>query len=230
MKKSVSPIRVAITLVSLVIFFMLGMAGVLISQRQFLTQGPVAPNAPESRPEARIVQTNCSLTFNVPEITTQAACGYGPCETDNDCLEDLICITADNGNSYCAEAEFEAACIDSPSVASCCDESSPTPTPTPTPTPEDEDDRTVSATASSSSTASVNVTINRESGEEEAEEGQTTAATQPTTKGGQPTIIQPTSQPEIPEELPVAGPADWLRYLQVGLATLGIGALLLLLL
>ncbi|KKU18190.1 MAG: hypothetical protein UX28_C0001G0046 [Candidatus Pacebacteria bacterium GW2011_GWA1_46_10] len=220
---SISPWKLISGVLALAGFFFLGFIGVLISQKQFLTQGPVAPNVPESRPEAAIQQTsNCTLTFTVSEVTTQAACGYGPCDTDADCLDGLTCITADNGNTYCAQPEFEAACVANPSIASCCQEPTPTPTPTeeptPTPTPEDNDVN-VNVSANSTSTASVNVTINQQTGEE-------TAAT----SGARPTLVQPTTQPEIPEELPVAGPADWLRYLQVGIATLGVGALLLLLL
>jgi hypothetical protein len=45
-----------------------------------------------------------------------------------------------------------------------------------------------------------------------------------------PLIATSSSQPNLPEELPVSGPEDWLRYLQAGLAVLGVGALLLLLL
>jgi fimbrial isopeptide formation D2 family protein/uncharacterized repeat protein (TIGR01451 family) len=42
--------------------------------------------------------------------------------------------------------------------------------------------------------------------------------------------IVPPTQPALPEELPVAGPEDWTNWLKAGLVTLGIGAILLLLL
>ncbi|NCN07037.1 MAG: hypothetical protein GW946_04335, partial [Candidatus Pacebacteria bacterium] len=37
-------------------------------------------------------------------------------------------------------------------------------------------------------------------------------------------------QPELPPELPQTGPADWLNWVKTGLVTLGVGAILLLLL
>jgi uncharacterized repeat protein (TIGR01451 family) len=42
-------------------------------------------------------------------------------------------------------------------------------------------------------------------------------------------VIPPT-QPALPEELPLAGPEDWTNWLKAGLVTLGVGAILLLLL
>ena len=46
----------------------------------------------------------------------------------------------------------------------------------------------------------------------------------------QPSQVVVQTQPELPVELPSTGPEDWINWLKVGLATLGVGAALLLLL
>ncbi|MBU1089153.1 hypothetical protein KKA02_04745, partial [Patescibacteria group bacterium] len=71
-------------------------------------------------------------------------CGYTPCDNSSSpCQSGLICVDANNGNSYCSMPQFEDACIASPSFSSCCTVPTPTstitptltPTQTPTPTP-----------------------------------------------------------------------------------------------
>mgnify|MGYP006266386019 CR=1 FL=1 len=61
-----------------VLFLVVGVAGVLVSQQQRIAQGPVAPNAPASRPKAaNDTPAACTLTFTVGEDTPQgtAQCG-----------------------------------------------------------------------------------------------------------------------------------------------------------
>jgi hypothetical protein len=243
-----SPARVIWAVLGLLVFFAIGLAGVLIAQRQFISQVPVAPTAPQSIPQAAIEQASCTLTFTVPSPTPTptptpepSECGFTPCETNDQCEGDLICVTADDGEGYCAIEEFEEACAEDPSVESCCEE--PTPTPTPTPTPEsivcgelgcennfDCDTGLICITADNGNNYCgepdfKSACADNPSQTNCCEEPDTTPTPTPT-----PTTTITGGQPDIPEELPVAGPEDWLRYLQIGLATLGVGALLLLLL
>lgn len=156
--------------------------------------------------EDEVVETgNCRLTSNpISEECVEpkpSECGYTPCENNEDCDGDLTCVTADDGENYCSEPDYEDACIADPSVTTCCTEPTPT-TPPEDPTPTTSVDATPTTTttiSSSSSTSSVTVKT--------------------TTKG---------AQPEYPEQLPQSGPEDWIQYLQVGLGALGVGALLLL--
>ncbi|HEX9817419.1 MAG TPA: hypothetical protein VGA89_00795 [Patescibacteria group bacterium] len=230
----------------LVFFFALGLIGVLIAQKQYLSRAPVAPTAPTSIPQAAIEQANCTLTFTVPGPTPTPTptpepneCGYTPCETNDECEGSLVCITADDNEGYCAVAAYEEACAENPSVDTCCLE----PTPTPTPTPEiiacGETDCQNNFDCEASLICITADNGNNYCGEPEfkvacadnpsqvncCEEPETSITPTPT-----PTPATTSGQPDFPEELPVAGPQDWLRYLQVGLATLGMGALLLLLL
>ena len=54
----------------------------------------------------------------------------------------------------------------------------------------------------------------------------------PTDQNCQPAQVaqQPQTQPQLPSELPATGPAEWMTWLQAGLAAVGVGAALLLLL
>jgi hypothetical protein len=62
----------------------------------------------------------CRTNVSVNEIT---ACGTS-CETDTDCEGSLVCITADNGNGYCAmdNEDIKSACGDNPTYSNCCEE------------------------------------------------------------------------------------------------------------
>ncbi len=51
------------------LFVIVGVAGILVAQRQRLISGPVSPNAPESRPKADFTQNTCTLYFNVPFVS-----------------------------------------------------------------------------------------------------------------------------------------------------------------
>jgi hypothetical protein len=247
-----STAKTLLAIVGLIGFFGLGMAGVLVSQKQYVSKAPVAPNVPESRPKAQIQQSSCTLAFTVsePELL---ACGEVDCDTDDDCENGLTCITADDGKNYCADPAFEDACADDPSVINCCEEPAATPTPTgtitptptatPTPTPEllacgDQ------GCSDNFDCASGLICVTADNGNNYCGEPDYKSAcadnpsdTNCCTKPGEETTPTPTfvltttgDQPELPEELLRTGPEDWLRYLQAGLATLGVGALLLLLL
>ena len=136
---------------------------------------------------------------------TPNECGYTPCSEEVPCSDNLICVTANNGENYCSQSEYEDACIAEPGVETCCNEPTPTDDPTdqtatpePTDTPNDGgDDSSSSSSSESNSSATVNIVSNQ-------------------------------TQPEYPDQLPQSGPEDWIQYLQVGLGALGVGAILLL--
>jgi hypothetical protein len=268
--------KIILTSLGLLSFFVLGVAGVLISQKQFSDDSITAPNAPKSRPAAYIENDSCHISFTVTGATTPtpailecgqlycyeesdceegltcirtsygdgfcskpeyieacyenpsvescceepaptpepSECGFTPCLENTDCYEDLICITADDGEGYCSVERFEEACAINPSIETCCEEPTPTDEPTSTPT----EGGSSSSYSESNSSAVVNIT-NKNTTAEESESKTIEKTTTTTTKG---------DQPEYPEELPQSGPEDWIQYLQIGLGTLGIGALLIL--
>lgn len=244
--RQTSPVKVVGAVLGLILLFTLGLIGVLISQRQYLSQAPVAPTAPVSQPAAFIDQSSCTLTFTVPEITVTPEpkeCGYSPCETDNDCQDDLICVTADDGEGYCAVEEYAEACEDDPSEQNCCEEPEPTPTPTPEPLECGErgcDDNfdcengLVCITADNGNNYCTDPDYRSACADNPSERNcceeprVTTTPTPTTTPSPSVTTTVTGGQPDFPDELPVSGPEDWLRYLQAGLAALGVGALLLL--
>lgn len=253
-----SPAKVVVAILALVGFFVLGLIGVLISQRQYVSQEPVAPNVPQSQPAAFIRESSCTLTFTVPEVTPTPEpneCGYSPCDTDNDCVDDLICVTADDGEGYCAVEEYAEACAEDPSEQTCCEEPEPTPTPTPTPTPEilecgergcddnfDCEQGMICITADNGNNYCADPDYRSACADnpseqnccEEPEPTPTPTPTPSSTPSPSPSTTVTTTvtggQPDFPEELPVSGPEDWLQYLQIGLGALGIGALLFLML
>jgi hypothetical protein len=144
--------KVKLLLSILLLIFVLGggIAGVMISTKQRVDKGPVAPNAPESQPSAYVQVTGCSLVFEVrPSITITVTptptatpvpgeCGSSCGEVS--CNNDLTCVDSDEdiGNSYCAidETEYITSCATTPNSEEayelCC--TLPTETPTPTPT------------------------------------------------------------------------------------------------
>lgn len=98
------------------------------------TPTPTAPAStgtptptPTSTPTATPTPTPTNSPTPVPH-----ACGYTPCDTTNNpCNNGLICVQAiNNGAKYCAMPQYQQACEQSPSVATCCN--APTSTPTPT--------------------------------------------------------------------------------------------------
>jgi hypothetical protein len=71
---------------------------------------------------------------NTPTPTPPLGCGETPCETSADCGigVGLSCVTADDGEGYCAIPQYSQACAENPSVETCCEEPTTTITPTPT--------------------------------------------------------------------------------------------------
>lgn len=58
-------------------------------------------------------------------------CGYTPCDNATaPCKQGLTCVTADNGQKYCAKLALTEQCGTNPSTTNCCTETTPTPIPT----------------------------------------------------------------------------------------------------
>lgn len=53
---------------------------------------------------------------------TTLTCGEQGCNSNADCTSGLSCITADNGNKYCANPEYQSACSADPTETNCCTE------------------------------------------------------------------------------------------------------------
>ena len=133
--------RAVMAVLGLLLFFIVGMAGVLISQKQRLDKTATAPTAPQSQPSANVIdQGSCTLTFEVQAPTT-LLCGAAECDDDlNLCENGLTCIATSRGQRFCSQPEYADNCRlranndfpgpgDANNVAACC--SVPTPTPTP---------------------------------------------------------------------------------------------------
>ena len=148
------------------------------------------------------------VTPTVTPTPVPSECGYTPCENDTDCSGSLTCVIANDGEGYCSEPDYENACFNNPGTEACCNE----PTPTPTNVPGEEGGSSSYSYSESNSSATVNIN----------NENTTTVA------GGTATNRYAPAEPTLPPELPRSGPEDWIKYLQIGLGTLGIGALLLL--
>lgn len=68
-----------------------------------------------------------------PTIISRSACGF-TCVNTSDCDSGLTCVTATNGQGYCAIPSYQATCANSPSVSACCSAPVITVTETPSPT------------------------------------------------------------------------------------------------
>ncbi|MBU4210386.1 hypothetical protein KKC08_04615 [Patescibacteria group bacterium] len=96
---------------------------------------------PTQTPTPTPTQTPTPTTTPTPTPTNTPTpkpniCGYTPCDNSSSpCQSGLICVDANNGNSYCSMPQFEDACVARPSFSSCCTAPPPTSTPTPTITP-----------------------------------------------------------------------------------------------
>lgn len=175
-----------------------------------------------------------------PEPTPEPnECGASGCVEDTDCTGDLICVSALDGSNYCSIAEFQNACIADPSVTTCCSEPTATPTATSTPTATPEPESTATSTPKPTDTEQVvdtsvdcndSCTTNADCDNIShiCYNGRCRLDINPEdeycrTPQGETTV-------ERIVEQPVAGPAEWLNFLRVGVGAIGAGLLLLLLL
>ena len=171
------------------------------------TAGPTITPSPTPTITATPTPTSTPTPTITPTITPTpviSECGFTPCETNTDCKGDLICVVASDDEKYCSKEEYKDSCVENPSTETCCSE--------PTPTTASEEGSSSYSYSESNSSATVNIN----------NENKTTVA------GGTTTNRYAPTEPTLPPELPKTGPEDWIQYLQIGLGTLGIGALLLL--
>ncbi len=189
-------------------------------------------------------QNNCC---EAPE-ENKLECGEKGCDNDEDCEDNLICVDADGNNRYCAKESYQDACADDPDEETCCEApATVTPTTTLTTTPTVTPTTTVTATPTNKTTtvtptATVTTIITTVGCNETCKAnadcsnvshicygGQCRLDVNPTDSqcklpNGETTIVRPVTVPTQ------SGPANWANYVKAGLGTLGIGALLLLLL
>ena len=125
-------LRTVLMVFALVIFLVGSLSVILISRKQELDDGPVAPNAPESKPAAYIPdEESCVTSFTVS--STKLACGDSICVHDSDCESGLECVRFEDENGeldltdgkyytgYCSETEYVEACEADPSYETCCE-------------------------------------------------------------------------------------------------------------
>ncbi len=78
-----------------------------------------------------LCKADALLTTPTPVITTAPttaptptpvtlACGFTPCNVNAKCQTGLVCIITNNNQGYCAFPQYQTACKNSPSTASCC--------------------------------------------------------------------------------------------------------------
>jgi hypothetical protein len=168
-------------------------------------------------------------------------CGSENCTTDEDCAENLICITADDGNNYCAEEAYQDACIADPSFDTCCTAPTNTPTATPTeePTNTPEPDSTSTPTNTPQPTGIQTVDTSVDCNDPCATNADCDNISHICYNGRCRLDINPedeycrTPQGETTVERiitpPVSGPQDWLNFLKIGIGAIGAGLLMLLL-
>jgi hypothetical protein len=139
-KNNKKPLKTLLLFFALLLFIAGSASVILISRKQELEPGPVAPNVPQSKPEAYIPdEESCVTSFSVP--TSLLACSDSGCADDNDCQEGYICIQGapDEGVAIavgiCGLASLSDECRNNRDYDSCCQEPTITPFPTPTPDP-----------------------------------------------------------------------------------------------
>lgn len=167
-----------------------------------------------------ICSTENGNTCRLAENPSSSSCGgVTPSYSCNSsCENDSQCQTS-NSNYKCAETSEGKRCRlkDNEAQTSCTVASTPTPTPT------------IGCNALCASNADCtnpqHICATTSDGSDRcrlAEYPESQSCVQP----GTPVA----SQPQLPQELPQTGPQDWVNWLKAGLVTLGIGAVLLLLL
>ena len=92
-----------------------GSASALCAAEGLATPAPSV--APVATPVPTVAPTKAPVVVS---------CGSS-CNTQSDCQSGLTCLKIGN-DSYCAKPEYQAACIQNPSIASCCQPPKPQPT------------------------------------------------------------------------------------------------------
>jgi hypothetical protein len=113
--------RIVLTVVALIAFIGVSSLAVLIAGRQSAVKGPVAPNAPESKPQAYIekIQT-CSLTFDIPAECNSICAQTADCQAVNPdwtCLAETPNATGSAGIKHCRLTDNPTSATCSPQIA-----------------------------------------------------------------------------------------------------------------
>ena len=198
----------------------------------------------ESYKTACVANPSVDSCCTAPEAAL-LSCGEKDCSTTNNCENGFVCISTSktdaNGKiiKYCADEDYLDECVNNPSKRNCC-EAPVTATPTATVTPTTTATTTVTPTATPTNTvttvittvgcnSSCNANADCSNTSHICYKGQCRLDVNPTDSqcklpSGETTIVRPA---KVPTQ---SGPADWINYVKAGLGTLGVGALLLLLL
>jgi hypothetical protein len=129
--KNLKSLISALSITSLVLVLALFMVYVQKTKEgagEFATELTPGSQLAEEIPEV-FVQTipggtgnECAVSFEITSEVVPVECGV-TCELDADCAGELVCITADDGNGYCAMDIDEVidACGDNPTYSNCCE-------------------------------------------------------------------------------------------------------------
>jgi uncharacterized repeat protein (TIGR01451 family) len=164
--------------------------------------------------------STCYSNFNIPTYSCNSSC-----DTDDQCKQassNYSCVSTSEGK--------KCRMTSSPTSSSCQTTATPTPTPgTSTPTPTPTVGCNVRCNTNADCSNSAHICYQTADGGRCRLDTNVNSATC-STPVAQVTPTPTPGQPALPEELPQTGPKEWANWLKAGLVTLGIGAVLLLLL
>lgn len=174
-------------------------------------QGSVTNTAKVDTMNSGKAAVSCESSFTVPTYTCNSSC-----DNEDQCKRasaDYSCVSTNEGMRCRLGSNHES--------TSCQGKPGSTPAPTPTPSTT-----TTVTTVGCNYTCSTNADCSNSS--HICYEGRCRLESNVTSASCSQAVT--TTQPELPQELPQTGPEDWANWLKAGLVTLGIGAILLLLL
>ena len=163
--------------------------------------------------------STCYSSFNIPTYSCNSSC-----DNDDQCKQassNYSCVSTSEGK--------RCRITSSPNSTSCQTTSTPTPTPIPTPTPTPTVGCNVRCATNADCSNSAHICYQTADGGRCRLDTNVNSATC-STPVAQVTPTPAPGQPTLPQELPQTGPKEWANWLKAGLVTLGIGAVLLLLL
>lgn len=178
-------------------------------------QGSVTNTAYVDTENSNEAAVNCEATFTVPSYTCNSTC-----ESDEQCTRadsNFRCVSTTDGKRCRLGSNHES--------VSCTNRTS---TPAPSATPTVGCNYTCATNADC--TNSAHICYQTANGGRCRLDANVTSETCTMPVASTPSTPAQPGQPVLPEELPQTGPEDWVNWLKAGLVTLGIGAILLLLL
>jgi LPXTG-motif cell wall-anchored protein len=239
-------LRAAATVGGLTAFFVLAMTGVVIALRQRMVTTPVAPTAPQSRPQAAVENVdNCTLQFTVasltsPSPTPSASPGTTPSPSPSptptpSTTPQSQCNATCTATTDCSNAGhicYENRCRLATNVTSstCATPVSPTPSPVVYVTPMPGCNEVCNSNADCSNSNHICYTtggVNRCRLASYPTSENCNAPVTVTQTVTQQQVITPV-QPTLPAELPQTGPEDWAKWVGAGAGALLLGGLLIL--